>query len=117
MKLIMEYMAGEGFNHWTVTIPVEYESKEKLLADFEVALDKALLIKSDTFHFLCDFSVEDFLSHRSYNAWKVLPKVFKLSEWFDSYKLKDPEDSNIHSCSMECGFGHSCGSIVFDPNW
>jgi hypothetical protein len=81
MRLILEYVVSDGCSYsFDVTLPVEYESAEALLIDFETALNKSLKDKKYSFDFIGkSFDVNNF-NHA------ILPNISTLDEWFELNK-------------------------------
>jgi hypothetical protein len=100
MKLVMTYTIGDGCSwHQNVILPIEYESAEALIVNFEQALDKAKDCGESFFKFgEEEFTVNDFFyQDKEWNAKKMafalkaedkmLPEIFTLDEWFEKNKI------------------------------
>lgn len=93
MKLILTFIESDGctycINH---ILPIEYESEESLICDFESALNTAISNKEYSFKFCSEkFNVNDFyfteyLSSENKKE-KLLPDVCSLDDWFYKNKL------------------------------
>ena len=68
----------------TETLPVEYESAEALLCDFDEALETASKSKVHDFEVAShDFEVNDFIERGDDGKrYKTLPSILTIDEWF-----------------------------------
>jgi hypothetical protein len=96
MKLVMEYFKTSAFEEAAISECHEYESKEAFLADFDIALCKAIQHQKDVhaaghsglepiiFEFdECDYHISDFSNYYSDISKRRIPIVKELNEWFD----------------------------------
>ena len=93
MRLIIKYTVTDECTYWTeVIVPVEYDSVEQFLNDFD---DLVNLNKDSLSNFTLggyEFVTFDFV-RRYYNdegkfikTTVSLPEVMTVDEWFNSYK-------------------------------
>jgi len=77
MRLILEYQTA-SYTWWaSETLPVEYESEEALLCDFETELDAAISQSKFSFNFVGhEFMTDYFFSQE--NKIKSLPEITNL---------------------------------------
>lgn len=93
MRIVMRYIVSDGYTFsCTETIPIEYESVEAAIVEFETRLKQARvdytdkIIRYDEF----TFAGKTFHSHDFYfNETKYeLPQFLTLDEWFSgSHKI------------------------------
>jgi hypothetical protein len=91
MKLIMRYVVGDGYTFdATVIYPIEYESAEALICDFDKALDEAAEKRIHKHHYDCSFqfgiekfNLSDFLGKKR----KILPEILTIDEWFNKENI------------------------------
>lgn len=89
MRLILKYTDGDEYTYsCDILIPIEYDSEEALICDFEAALDESILNKIYYFNFLGEeFWTRNFYSAKSKE--KFLPEIMNLDQWFElNKKLK-----------------------------
>jgi len=93
MKLIILFgIKREDDTIEEVVVPVNYESKEKLKADFEDILRNAFANQEYHFEFHNKkFDTTDFLFYNNLTGELIedLPDYFELNEWVESFKLND----------------------------
>lgn len=88
MKLVLAYGQGDGCTYWSErTIPVEYESAEALIVDFENAAKSAYC--SDHWDFVFaghTFDASDFFDKNSFdeNDDYMCPEIMTIDEWFNA---------------------------------
>lgn len=81
MKLVMIFTIGDGCSwHQDITLPIEYESEEALICDFESALLKAITNKENNFY------IKEYEFETKYHK-DILPDIFTLERWFDVNKI------------------------------
>jgi hypothetical protein len=85
MKLVMKYSVCDGYTFSEdVLYPIEYESAEALICDFEKALDEAhgnnkRKCGGYGFQFGTEtFNTNDFI----FDTGKILPEILTIDEWF-----------------------------------
>lgn len=88
MRLIMEYTVSDGCSYcYDVVTPIEYESEESFILDFESALDKAISAKKAHFYIVnSTYNVDDHTYYDSSILKKNLPNISKLDNWFELNK-------------------------------
>lgn len=81
MRLVLEYNDGDGYTYgYTVALPIEYESAEALLVDFDEAMNNAHKnndardINIGGHNFYCG----TFFENGKY--WP--PTIYTIDEWF-----------------------------------
>ena len=87
MKLVLIYNHGDGCTYWCEeTVPIEYESAEALIVDFENAAKSAYC--SDKWDFI--FAGHTFDSYRFFENnildSYICPKIMTIDEWFDALR-------------------------------
>lgn len=100
MKLILRYVVPGGWesNSFAVVLPIEYESEEALICDFEEALDKAVVEKKYSFIFGSEeFYIDAFYFNDSEIMFpfknkvnvinKILPEIFTVESWFEKNNI------------------------------
>lgn len=82
MQIVCICTVGDGFTYsCEKVVPIEYESCESALVDFEQALKSAQV--NEKYYFLfagCDFETESFRFE--------LPDFYTVSEWFEIRGMK-----------------------------
>jgi hypothetical protein len=81
MKLILEYHDSSYEYSFDVTIPIEYESEEDLICDFEAALKLAVENNLNYFEFL-NMSFDRGCFYNIYSKEYFLPEISTLDDWF-----------------------------------
>lgn len=93
MKLVMCYNQSDVCTYsFDRTIPIEYESEEALLCDFEDACMKANEENIGMFKFLGeDFLTRDFVDslYEKGGDVKCMPDIYTLEDWFDTFKIPE----------------------------
>ena len=82
MQLVLQYGDGDGCTFsCTCTHPIEYESAEKALVDFETILNDAI---STTGHFgeFIFAGIEMGISTFKFDDYIILPEIWTIDEWF-----------------------------------
>lgn len=85
MRLVLTYSIGDGCTyHCDEVLPVEYESGEALLVDFEAAARKANGRLGGDFTFAGHlFSADHFFERGTYYG----PEVLTVDEWFGQQSI------------------------------
>jgi hypothetical protein len=89
MKLIMTYTIDGGYEccSYDEILPIEYDSAEALICDFEAELDKAIAKGSyESF----SFGIETFWVNHFYDQHtktKTLPDILTLEDWFSNNNI------------------------------
>lgn len=85
MRLVLKYTVGDGCTyHCDVVLPVEYESGEALLVDFEDAAQKAR--KANRSWYMAEFTLagHEFLADSFFEDGVYCPpEVLTVDEWFN----------------------------------
>jgi hypothetical protein len=91
MKLIMRYNVGDGYTFsYDVYLPIEYESAEALICDFEKAIDEAAEKRTHewNYNYCFQFGTEKFnLSDFLCKEGKLLPEILTIDEWFSKENI------------------------------
>jgi hypothetical protein len=85
MRLVLKYIVGDGYTWWGEMVrPVEYESAEALLVDFEAAVRSAQARGWREYRFEFaghTFDADDFIQGDNY----VPPEILTVDEWFQQH--------------------------------
>jgi hypothetical protein len=89
MKLVLIYNIDGGYEcgSYDEILPIEYESAEALICDFEKELDTAYKKDKRCGAFL--FGTEHFWTDNFYDqdGVKTLPDILTLEEWFGKFNI------------------------------
>ena len=88
----MKYAVGDGYTYYAdITLPIEYESAEALICDFEKTIDEAFEKRIHKHHcnYAFEFGIEKFnISDFCDNAGnKTLPEILTIEEWFEQNNI------------------------------
>lgn len=88
MKLVVEYQVSDGCTYsFTETVPVEYESAESFIVEFEqlCKVEKEGRLQSGFLFAGKWFDATNFFEYNWTTKERVFypPKVFTVDEWFD----------------------------------
>jgi hypothetical protein len=87
MKLVLIYDVGDNCTYWFErTVPIEYESAETLIVDFENVAKNAYC--SDKWDFVFaghTFDAYNFFENNTFdkNDDYICPKIMTVDEWFN----------------------------------
>jgi hypothetical protein len=90
MRLVVQYSYGDDFT-WsaTATVPINFESPESFIVEFEKACKEAVLNDKRNFIF-ADLEWEPYLffewSNKEQRQVFILPDVLTIDEWFKDVK-------------------------------
>ena len=91
MKIVMTYDVSDGCTYsCEVTLPLEYDSPEQALLDFEAAFNAANVVDPVTGYFHGVFTVfgqEFFVVTFKYEGVVTLPNFYSLDEWFNIHRI------------------------------
>jgi hypothetical protein len=96
MKLVVCFSTGSETWNADHVLPIEYESAEQLLVDYETEVRRAAAAKADRFG---PYTFEDFDVHFFGTEWDLSDlydpdtktiydiEIHTVEEWFDQYKV------------------------------
>ena len=88
-RLVVVYHIGDGYTYSTdVVVPLEYESEEKFIVDFDEWLDSVLQKAGGDMHPLFtvgthNFKSYEFIYKHDGKYYKDLPEIYTLETWFE----------------------------------